>query len=214
ESLEIGKEPSTDFQNRWPSHDPTFRPTLMRFFQTAHALHLDVMRSIAQGLGLSERFFDPFCDKADHNLRLLHYPEVTRKLLDKEGQTRAGAHSDYGSITLLFQDARGGLEVHSPLTNKWESATPIPGTIVVNAGDLLARWSNDVIRSTEHRVVSPPASHMTETDVTYPARRSIAFFCNPNMDSVIEGLPGIGQKGKYGAVGTKEYMVARLSATY
>lgn len=76
---------------------------------------------------------------------------------------------DYGSITLLFQDARGGLQVRSP-TGTFVDATPIEGTIVVNAGDLLARWSNDTIRSTIHRVVEPPFKQ----GPTYPARYSIA----------------------------------------
>jgi isopenicillin N synthase-like dioxygenase len=111
ESLEIGKEPSTDFHNNWPAHDPSFRPAMMRFFADCHALHLDVLDAVALGLGLTPRFFVPFCDKMDHNLRLLHYPGVPRSLLDKGEQARAGAHTDYGSITLLFQDGQGGLQV-------------------------------------------------------------------------------------------------------
>lgn len=76
---------------------------------------------------------------------------------------------DYGSITLLFQDNRGGLQVKSP-TGQFVNATPIEGTIVVNAGDLLARWSNDTIKSTIHRVVEPPHK---DGDV-HPPRYSIA----------------------------------------
>lgn len=76
---------------------------------------------------------------------------------------------DYGSITLLFQDARGGLQVKSP-TGHFVDATPIEGTVVVNAGDLLARWSNDMIKSTIHRVVEPPQKEAE----SYPPRYSIA----------------------------------------
>lgn len=82
---------------------------------------------------------------------------------------RAGEHTDYGSITLLFQDSRGGLQVKSP-SGQFVDATPIEGTVVVNAGDLLARWSNDTIKSTLHRVVEPP----TGAGDPYPARYSIA----------------------------------------
>lgn len=85
------------------------------------------------------------------------------------GQVRAGEHSDYGSITLLFQDQRGGLQVKSP-NGQFVDATPIEDTCVVNAGDLLARWSNDTIKSTIHRVVEPPQG---EGD-THPPRYSIA----------------------------------------
>ncbi|KAI9352259.1 Clavaminate synthase-like protein [Zopfochytrium polystomum] len=216
ESLEIGKEPSSTYQNRWPNHDPTFRTELMRFFDTAHGLHMEVMRSLATGLGLPSNYFDTFCDAKDHNLRLLHYPTVEKNLLDKDNQTRAGAHTDYGTVTLLFQDDRGGLQVKTK-EGTWAEATPVPGTIVINAGDLLARWSNDVIRSTEHRVVSPPPSRVNGSTAVYPARYSIAFFSNPNMDSVISALPGVvpaGEQPKYPPIKTFDYLVMRLSATY
>lgn len=89
-----------------------------------------------------------------------------------------------GTLTLLFQDMAGGLQVLSPNGN-YIDATPIQDTIVVNAGDLLARWSNDTIRSTKHRVVEPPV----KAD-EYNARYSIAYFCNPNFDRFIEAIPG------------------------
>lgn len=82
-----------------------------------------------------------------------------------------------GSITLLFQDMAGGLQVRSPNGN-FVNATPIEDTIVVNAADLLARWSNDTIKSTKHRVVEPPKP--AEKD-WHPSRYSIAYFCNPNL---------------------------------
>lgn len=92
-----------------------------------------------------------------------------------------------------------------------------PGTIVINAGDLLARWSNDVLRSTLHRVVAPPARQISETDAVTPNRQSIAFFCNPNQGAEIECLPTClvpGSKPKYPPVTTEEYIVGRLQATY
>lgn len=80
----------------------------------------------------------------------------------------------------------GGLQIRSP-NGTFVNATPIEDTIVVNAGDLLARWSNDTIKSTKHRVVEPlkPA----EKDM-HPARYSIAYFCNPNFDKFIDAIPG------------------------
>ena len=88
---------------------------------------------------------------------------------------------------------------------------------MINAGDLLARWSNDVLRSTLHRVVAPPAKKISDTESVTPARQSIAFFCNPNGDSQIECLPncyGVGREKKYPTVRTDDYIVGRLSATY
>ena len=110
--------------------------------------------------------------------RLLHYPPCpTSEFKQNERRVRAGAHTDYGSITLLFQDMAGGLQVLSPKVT-FVNATPIEDTIVVNAADLLTRWSNDTIKSTKHRVVEPPKP--AEKDM-HPSRYSIAYFCNPNL---------------------------------
>jgi hypothetical protein len=89
------------------------------------------------------------------------------------------------TVTLLHQDSVGGLEVQDPHTGIYHPATPIPGTIVVNVGDLLSRWSNNVLRSTLHRVVAPPLREQAKTDgsgeteLATPARQSLAFFSNP-----------------------------------
>lgn len=84
----------------------------------------------------------------------------------------------------MHQDMAGGLQVLSP-KGTFVDATPIEGTIVVNAGDLLARWSNDTIKSTKHRVVEPPTQ-----SAVHPARYSIPYFCHPNHDSMIDAIPG------------------------
>ncbi|KAG6137389.1 hypothetical protein E4U38_000956 [Claviceps purpurea] len=217
ESLEIGRDTRPEFPNQWPDEGDNvslrgFRKDMVDFFRTCQALHVDVMRAIALGMGLEQDFFDQFINASDNNLRLLHYPGVKAKVFKlNPGQTRAGEHSDYGSITLLFQDSQGGLQVKSP-TGDFVDATPIEGTIVVNAGDLLARWSNDTIRSTIHRVVEPPSQ-----DDEHPARYSIAYFCNANLDSFIETLPGTyatEQDKKYKGVKSGEYIVQRLRTTY
>ena len=173
------------------------------------------MRAIAVGMGLEESYFDEYTNAGDNTLRLLHYPEVDRSVFTNNTlQVRAGEHTDYGSITLLFQDDKGGLQVKSP-NGTFVDATPIPGTVVVNAGDLLARWSNQTIRSTVHRVVEPPA---TDNVKVHPARYSIAYFCNPNFDSTIQAIEGTygGDKGGriYPDINSGEYLVQRLAATY
>ena len=86
-----------------------------------------------------------------------------------------------------------------------------PGTVVVNVGDLLARWSNDIFRSTLHRVVAPPT---TASDDMTPARQSIAFFCNPNFGAEIGCLPNCGTESKYAPITAGDYIVGRLAATY
>lgn len=188
---------------------------MLNFHDLAKELHVNVMRAIAVGMGLDEAYFDRFTDVGDNTLRLLHYPEVEKSVFKSNKlQVRAGEHTDYGSITLLFQDMRGGLQVKSP-KGTFVDATPVEGSVVVNAGDLLARWSNDTIKSTLHRVVEPPAPE--EGDV-HPARYSIAYFCNPNFSSQIEAIEGTygGDKGpkKYEGINSGEYLVQRLAATY
>ena len=95
------------------------------------------------------------------------------------------------------------------------SVTPVEGTIIVNAGDLLARWSNDIIRSTKHQVVEPPSQ---KSDGGHPPRYSIAYFCNPDFDRWIEALPGTweGERGgkKYEGINSGDYLERRLAATY
>ncbi|POR36456.1 Putative very-long-chain (3R)-3-hydroxyacyl-CoA dehydratase, partial [Tolypocladium paradoxum] len=218
ESFELGRDSDPLFANPWPAERADgrlagFRADMLDFFARCRSLHEELMRAIALAMGLGEGFFDGFIDAGDNTLRLLHYPAVKADVFKANpGQVRAGEHSDYGSLTLLFQDSRGGLQVRSP-TGQFVDATPIEGTVVVNAGDLLARWSNDTIKSTIHRVVEPPRSEGVE----YPPRYSIAYFCNPNSDSHIETLPGTyasEQDKRYEGINSGEYLVQRLTATY
>lgn len=229
ENMEIGREGVDEKPNKWPEHfdaDGTAFTTFMKeFFTAMQELHLKVMSAIAIGMGLDdEQFFTQYSNKAENNLRLLHYPPVKKNVfLENPNQVRAGAHSDYGSITLLLQDSAGGLEVSSP-KGTWVRAAPIPGTIVVNAGDLLSRWSNDQIKSTQHRVVQPPPSKgeleelRSDSEDTFPPRYSIAYFCIPNSEAWIEALPGTWEKDavgkKYPGIESGRYQVQRLEETY
>ena len=183
ESIEIGRDDEEGFPNQWPDETTAeaekariagFKSTMVDFHAQCKALHVEVMRAIAVGMNLPANYFDNYVDVGDNTLRLLHYPPVSRDVFrTNPNQVRTGEHSDYGSITLLFQDDRGGLQVRSP-NGKFVDATPIEDTIVVNAGDLLARWSNDTIKSTIHRVVEPPTPPSDAAE-TYPARYSVAY---------------------------------------
>lgn len=224
ESFEIGRE-GDEYENLWPdrveAEGVDFAVTMKEFFLHCRELHRIVMRGIALGMELEENFFDDYVRKGDNTLRLLHYPPVAKDAF-KAGRERAGAHTDYGSVTFLFQDSAGGLQVERPGgKGVFVDVKPVEGAIVLNSGDLLARWSNDIIRSTLHRVVEPPrkeGGHDVREDGFYPARYSVAYFCNPDFDRWIEALPGTfgGEKGpkKYEGVNTLEYLVNRLDATY
>ncbi|KAF8812300.1 Clavaminate synthase-like protein [Phlegmacium glaucopus] len=216
ETMEMGRDWDAEWKNQWPPENeaPLFKKTMLEFYEICHSLHMDVMRSIAIGLDLEENFFDSKINEKCHNLRLLSYPPVKNNLLQNDGQARAGAHSDYGTLTLLFQDSVGGLEVQNPHTGVFVPANPIPSTIIVNVGDLLARWSNDVLRSTLHRVVAPSTQKINVTEELIPARQSIAFFCNPNFTTEVSCLPNCGEKPKYPPINAGAYIVGRLAVTY
>lgn len=204
------------------------------FFARCQSLHITILRGLALALNLPATFFDPFISRADNTLRLLHYPAVPANFFSNGRRVRAGLHTDYGSITLLFQDGRGGLQVELPGEpgGRFVDVEPVEGAIVVNSGDLLARWSNGLVRSTLHRVVEPPSVRARtvggkeggkeeggkEEEEGYPPRYSIAYFCNPDFDRWIEALPGTweGERGgkKFEGVWSGKYLVERLSATY
>lgn len=226
ETMEIGREGIEGSPNQWPDHlderGREFKETMLSFSGACKALLQQVMSAIALGMNLPEHFFDDYFGKGDNTLRLLHYPSVQKSIFkENSSQVRAGEHSDYGAITLLFQDRHGGLQVRTP-EGGFVNATPIPDTIVVNAGDLLARWSNDTIKSTRHRVVEPPKSWSQDPEAEspdeHPSRYSIAYFCNPDFDKLIEVLPGtygddIHVAKKYPGITSGDYLVQRLSAT-
>jgi len=193
--------------NLWPERPADFRSVWEAYFSAMERLSTDLMRLFALGLGMDEHFFD---DKVDHhitNFSVIHYPEQAKAPLP--GQLRAGAHTDYGSLTIVKPDAApGGLQVRGK-DGAWIDVPVIPGTFVVNLGDLMAEWTNDRWVSTLHRVVNPPR------DQALGSRRlSMTFFHQPNYDAVIECLPtctGPGRPPRYGRTTSGEHVWAKVN---
>lgn len=174
EAFNLGKEPdaaeATPTDNRWPQGQADFRPVMTDFFDHCAAAAQQIFRAFALALQMPEDYLAVRHVGQNFTLRLLHYPPLAQA--PKPGQIRAGAHSDYGTLTLLFQDEVGGLEVLNR-NGDWMAAPAIPGAVLMNTGDMTERWSNDVFRSTKHRV-GLPQGEMAGRD-----RYSIAFFANP-----------------------------------
>lgn len=216
ESFELGREDDERTPNIWLPDDtlPGFREFMMRFFDTCYAVALDLLRAIALGMGLPEHFFAEYHTKRDNQLRLLHYPPVEAELLRTGTMERIAAHTDFGTMTLLFQDQVGGLEVEDVHEKgKFNAAPFIPGTIVVNIGDFLQRWSNDTLKSTLHRVRAPPA---VEGGLTR-ARYSIPYFVTADREKMIDCIPGCCSEERpkrYEPINAREYIERRLNATY
>lgn len=167
--------------NIWPKEVAGFREATWALYQQLEALGDRVLRAVALGLDLDERYFE---DKTDHGnsiLRPIHYPPIEDGRGDP-GSVRSGQHEDINLITLLIGSGEPGLEVLS-LTGRWIPVTTIPEAIVVNVGDMLQRLTNNVLRSTTHRVVNPPAPF------SEVSRYSIPFFLHPNSEFLIESLP-------------------------
>ena len=190
--------------NLWPEVDG-FRPTLLAYFDAVWMLGRNLHRAFAVDLGLPPEFFEPKLDRPMATLRLLHYPPRPAALA--EGQLGAGAHTDYGNLTLLATDEVGGLEVRRRDGGDWIAAPVVPDAFVCNIGDCLMRWTNDTYVSTPHRVVSPAGRE----------RYSVAFFLDPNPDAVVaclDGCAGPGRPAKYPPVTAADYLRQRLDATY
>ncbi len=181
--------------NVWPKV-PGFQETVMAYFEAVLALGIDIHKAIALDLGLPEDYFTPYINEPLATLRMLHYPGG-----NPDDGIGAGAHTDYGSITILLGDGEPGLQVQ-PRGKDWIDVPHIPGAFIVNIADCLMRWTNDIYVSTPHRVLVPKNT-----------RRSVVFFLDPNPDAVIEALPGTGE-AKYPPVTGADYLKMRLEATY
>ena len=190
--------------DEWPATPADLRATWQEYYRALETLARRMMRIFALALDLDEHWFDDKIDHADASLWVSNYPAQPTE--PEPGQFRAGPHTDYDTLTLLkVEDVPGGLEVQvEPGT--WAPVPYVPGSYVVNIGDLMARWTNDRWVSTMHRVVNPPPG-------SGPAarRQSIVFFHKPNDDCLVEPIPTcVGPDGPhYPPVYAGEYMAEK-----
>ncbi|EFA76823.1 hypothetical protein PPL_09575 [Heterostelium album PN500] len=177
------------------------------YFYEIMDVSLRILRAISFKLGAPLDYFDTKYDKTVSSLRLIHYPPVLKRqanIYDKDVSPGCGSHTDYGCISLLYQDI-AGLQIESK--SKWIDAPPIPGTFVVNIGDMLERWSNNRYKSTLHRVLSPINQD----------RYVFALFSEPASDVMIGCLPGCTSPSnpwKYSEITTGDYLHSRFNDTY
>ncbi|WP_067481376.1 isopenicillin N synthase family dioxygenase [Actinomadura hibisca] len=193
----------------WP--DEGFRDTLLAFEGRCWELAMRLLSCFAEKLGFDADFFtrahDPSQASYQSTLRLLHYfaiPAEARGTLDL---WRAGAHTDFDCLTLLFQrDGQGGLQVcpgREAQEQEWTPIEPSDDAITCNIGDMLMRWSGDRLPSNFHRVKNPGPD-----DYQGP-RHSVAFFAQANRDVLIES-PG----GGYPPITAGDYIAQRIAANF
>ncbi|MER9406374.1 isopenicillin N synthase family oxygenase [Mesorhizobium caraganae] len=172
---------------------PGWRDAAAHYYLAMEALGNALMRSIARGLGLPETIFDSDFDGGISTLRLIRYPlRDANSGVDlsgpefsvvHKGETRTiigREHADSGFVTLLAQDGVEGLQAKN-LAGEWIDVPPADGTLAVNFGQLLERWTGGQVRATLHRVIAPKT-----------ARYSIPFFYEPRVDAEIAPLPQAG----------------------
>ena len=161
--------------NIWPKEVTEFEAVGQEVYDTFENTGRNLLRAIAVYLGLDENYFDAKIHNGNSILRLLHYYPVADKSQIPAGAVRAAAHGDINLITLLMGGSAQGLQAQS-LDCEWISVSPAPDEIVINIGDMLARLTNDRLRSTQHQVITP-----NEESWTKP-RYSTPFFLHPRSD--------------------------------
>lgn len=192
--------------NQWPAELPAAPERCERYIQAMLTLSRRLMQLMALSLELPEGYFDHTSDSPMVTLRMVRYPPHPD---DADALTfGAGAHTDWGAITVLAQDAHGGLEVCMP-DGAWVPATPIPGCFVVNLGDMIPRWTNGLYRSNPHRVRNVHSGGAP--------RYSIPFFYEPDYFARIEAVPGTVAPGAaplFPPCTAGEYLAEKYRKTY
>lgn len=184
----------------WPVELPSFKSTALQSVAVADKLTINILSKFDEILKCGNTLVDTHL-KPFNTTRVIHYPAYTGPLEDR--QMRIGEHSDYGTITLLWQiNDVPGLEVQD-LEGKWHPVPYASNGVVCNIGDLLQRWTNDYFKSTKHRVVN---THIHKT------RYSMPHFVDPTPGTMVRNL--MGGIDKYEPIESLEYLKWRLAQSY
>ncbi|KAL4862723.1 hypothetical protein BDV12DRAFT_190233 [Aspergillus spectabilis] len=209
EVYDIGSENNTSQPNQWLPDEtlPGFKDFITQFYWDRDQVGKEVLRALAIGLNLEADYLTRKHSGYDNQLRL------------STSSHRCAAHTDWSSITLLFQDDCGGLEVEDiSRPGTFVPAPPVKYSIIMNVGDLLQRWSNDRLRSTNHRVSLPELSDRIEGPNRVTRERySIPYFMSPDDDTIIECIPSCmseEQPAKYEPITRANYNKMRASMMY
>ncbi|KAB8269058.1 hypothetical protein BDV30DRAFT_230150 [Aspergillus minisclerotigenes] len=213
ESYDIGSEYDPLYKNIWPPEgvDDAFQPTFTAFFEAGYRAELTILKALSIGLGLPEHRLGQLHADQTNELRITHYPAVARG--EFAHSTRIATHTDFGTITLLFQDAVGGLQMevppHSGQFADIESGGPYE--CILNVGDCLQKWTG--LHSARHRVHLPDQSKEEQINGIVPERFSIAYFAKPDRAAILrplllEGVP----EEKY--LTANEFQHMRIAGTY
>ncbi len=196
--------------NIWPQQPRDFQAHVTAYYRAMEQLGHTLMATFATALDLPEPYFTDKIDKHFSIFAAHHYPVPTAPPLP--GQLRTGAHTDFGSLTIIAcTDAPGALQVHMA-DGQWHPVQPGPGELIVNVGDMMARWTNDRWKSTLHRVGNPPGENAATS-----RRLSLGYFMHPNYDAWIACLPGCSrpdQPPQYAPITAGRHIREKIAASY
>ena len=189
--------------NKWPKFQPDFQKHATNYFNEVQKVAHHLLRGFAIGLNLQENFFLRNCSQPLSRASYVYYPQQPVDL--GENQFGAGPHTDFGLMTVLCQDAIGGLQIKN-INGDWVHAPPVEGSLIVNVGDLLSRWTDGIYRSTMHRVVNTSGHE----------RLSLVFAFDPNYDTVIDAheIFGSNYKTKEDPIRCGEYLEWRFNRAF
>lgn len=194
--------------NSWPDEEKLpavagFKEGMQTYWNELTCLARRLSRGLALSLNLEETFFDGCLKHPAANMVMLKYsPVPPADNIGDDGEpvvTGCGEHTDCGFLTILAQDDVGGLQVKHA-DGRWIDAPYVPGSFVINLGDMAQRWSNDLYKSTWHRVQNPSCRE----------RFSIPFFCNCDFETVVQGITNPDDSCKYETITAGEYILKRL----
>jgi isopenicillin N synthase-like dioxygenase len=201
-------DPEMYAENVWPPV-PGFTERVQRYVDEAGRVARTLTRVFADALGLDPGYFDAYTDHSIDVLRMNNYA-LPPGTVDLDGDlTGMGEHTDYGIVTVLWADQVAGLQVLAG-DGTWHDVSPADGALLVNLGDLTARWTNERWLSTLHRV-KPPI-----VDGTIRRRRSAAFFHDGNADAVVTTLPGCSSADEpelYPPTTVADHLAAKLAGS-
>jgi len=188
--------------NQWPANLPGWRETMTAYYNAMEQLGRHMLHAFALALDLPKTYFDGWLTAPMTTLGPLHYPPQTGHIT--EAQIGAGAHTDYGCLTLLAQDNAGGLQVRNA-AGHWVDAPPIPGSFVVNIGDMMERWTNGVFTSTLHRVIN----------ISGRERYSLPFFFDPDFHTPVACLEScLGGGAKFPPTTAGQHLLDKINASF
>jgi len=169
--------------NKWPAEVPGLRETTLAYTARMNRLSLDLLEVFAVTLGIEDDFFTSRSQRATWTQNVNWYPSLSTVGELRDGQMRVGPHTDFGTLTLLDrQQGAGGLEAWNA-EDGWFKPPFVPGTLVVNLGDMMHEWTDGRWQALRHRVLAPPASNPDEELV------SLVFFFEADPDTEVRPLP-------------------------